>query len=257
MPTVPQQATGAPASPGRPNSRQLQHQHSLPAQIDVTAAPLAHHQQQQQQHHIGGGSTERLYGGGTHSLHRQSKFTAQQHQAHHHMQQQQQQQHFLQQQQQQKQQHHQQQMLQLHQQHSADAASDRHKFHTVPSKMMINGIIFEEAEKQMTVLPMRPLLRGYNSHVTLPTRGTRGQHLVADYCDDLAGSAASGYCSDGDALRSTAAAQHAQAAVAASGSVKYSDIEAGYMSEGGGGAASKQMQMRLVRSHLPTTIEER
>lgn len=158
-------------------------------------------------------------------------------------------------------QHQQQHRLQLHQ-NAADAAAanDRNKFHTVPAKMMINGIIFEEADKQMTVLPMRPLLRGYNSHVTLPTRGTRGQHLVAEYCDDMSG-AASGYCSDSDALRIRAAtATGPLATSAASSSVKYSDIESGYMSEGGGPVAHakhQQQMMRIIRSQLPTTIEER
>lgn len=117
-----------------------------------------------------------------------------------------------------------------------------HKFNTVPSKMLhSNGIIFEE-EKQMTIMPMRPLLRGYNSHVTLPTRGTRGQHLVSEFCEDIN----QGYCSDGDALRKVP--------------VRYSDIDNGYMSEGSGpGIHGKHMisVMRNGRTQLPTTIEER
>lgn len=116
------------------------------------------------------------------------------------------------------------------------------KFNTVPSKLM-NGVIFEE-EKQMTVMPMRPLLRGYNSHVTLPTRGTRGQHLVQEYCDDMA---QGGYCSDGDALRK-----------ASGPGVRYTDIENGYMSEGDGGVHGRQvLSMMRSRTQLPTTIEER
>lgn len=116
------------------------------------------------------------------------------------------------------------------------------KFNTVPSKMM-NGIIFEE-EKQMTVMPMRPLLRGYNSHVTLPTRGTRGKHLVQEYCDDMS---QGGYCSDGDALRKATAP-----------GVRYSDIENGYMSEGDGGVHGRHvLSMMRSRTQLPTTIEER
>lgn len=115
------------------------------------------------------------------------------------------------------------------------------KFHTVPSKMLhSNGIIFEE-ERQMTVLPMRPLLRGYNSHVTLPTRGMRGQNMVSEYCEDIG----QGYCSDGDALRKIPS--------------RYSDIENGYMSEGGScGVHAKHMNSIMrTRSQLPTTIEER
>lgn len=116
------------------------------------------------------------------------------------------------------------------------------KFNTVPSKMMhmVNGIIYED-EKQMTVMPMRPLLRGYNSHVTLPTRGARGQHIVSDYCEDVG----QGYCSDGDALRKMP--------------VRFSDIENGYMSEGGGGGVHGKHLSGILRarSQLPTTIEER
>lgn len=115
------------------------------------------------------------------------------------------------------------------------------KFHTVPSKNLhSNGVIFEE-DRQMTVLPMRPLLRGYNSHVTLPTRGMRGQNMVSEYCEDIG----QGYCSDGDALRKIPA--------------RYSDIENGYMSEGGSyGIHAKHMNSIIrTRSQLPTTIEER
>lgn len=124
------------------------------------------------------------------------------------------------------------------------------KFHTVPTKQIQNGVIYEE-EKQMTVVPMRPLLRGYNSHLTLPTRGNRNQNVTySDYNDDMA----QGYCSDGDALRKTTP-------------VRYSDIENGYMSEGGGGCTPnattngnvlhhKPMLLR-ARTQLPTTMEER
>lgn len=121
------------------------------------------------------------------------------------------------------------------------------KFNTVPTKQIqnVNGVIYEE-EKQMTVVPMRPLLRGYNSHLTLPTRGgNRNQHIAYDYNDDMA----PGYCSDGDALRKTP--------------VRYSDIENGYMSEGGGISTTngnvlqhKPMLLR-ARTQLPTTMEER
>lgn len=114
------------------------------------------------------------------------------------------------------------------------------KFNTVPSKMLhaVNGIIYEE-EKPLTVLPMRPLLRGYNSHVTLPTRGARGQHLVSEYCEDIG----QGYCSDGDALRKM--------------STRFSDIDNGYMSEGGGTIHHPKQLLMRARSQLPTTIEER
>ena len=105
---------------------------------------------------------------------------------------------------------------------SSTNGTNANKFNTVPTKQIqnVNGVIYEE-EKQMTVMPMRPLLRGYNSHLTLPTRGNqRNQHIAYDYNDDMA----QGYCSDGDALRKVP--------------VRYSDIENGYMSEGGGGGLS-------------------
>lgn len=123
------------------------------------------------------------------------------------------------------------------------------KFNTVPSKILHteNGVIYEE-EKQVNIMPMRPLLRGYNSHLTLPTRGPRGQHgmMSADYCDDMN----QGYCSDGDALRKVAS--------------RYNDIENGYMSEGSGppvngnGIHHKTFPGLLrARTQLPTTFEER
>jgi hypothetical protein len=126
------------------------------------------------------------------------------------------------------------------------------KFNTVPSKMQhglqptANNItIYEQDEKppsqhyQQPLQAMRPLLRGYNSHVTLPTRGTRGQHLVTEFCDEMG---QQGYCSDGDALRKI--------------QPRLSDIENGYLSEGA--ASTKQfMSLLRARSQLPTTIEER
>ena len=121
------------------------------------------------------------------------------------------------------------------------------KYNTIPTKM--NGMImssqtalattiFEEDKNQgSVVLPMRSLLRGFNNHVTLPTRGTRnGQHLVNEYYDENG----HGYCSDGDALRKT----------------RYSDIENGYLSEGGV-TNPHFMSILRNRTQLPTTIEER
>ncbi|XP_068151848.1 protein sickie isoform X1 [Drosophila tropicalis] len=163
------------------------------------------------------------------------------------------------------------------------------KFHTIPSKIV--GTIYESKEEQQqqqqlqqpqmasglpsgscsasgsAILPMRPLLRGYNSHVTLPTRGARGgnhhQHALPhqsylDFCEsDMA---QAGYCSDGDALR-----------VGSSPSAsRYHDIDNGYLSEGsggGGGSSAASMgglshgkhflSMMRARTQLPTTIEER
>ncbi|KAH8410091.1 hypothetical protein KR009_005833 [Drosophila setifemur] len=141
------------------------------------------------------------------------------------------------------------------------------KFHTIPSKIV--GTIYEAKEEQLppqqhdqqtSVLPMRPLLRGYNSHVTLPTRGARGGHhphqTYLDFCESEIGQ---GYCSDGDALR----------VGGSSSGGRFQDIDNGYLSEGssglggpnssGGGISHGKhfLSMMRARTQLPTTIEER
>ncbi|XP_037911358.1 protein sickie isoform X4 [Hermetia illucens] len=126
--------------------------------------------------------------------------------------------------------------------HTNDESSTTNsKFHTVPSRAV--GTIYEE-DKPVNVVPMRPLLRGYNSHVTLPTRGTRAQHYVADYCETDIGQG--GYCSDGDALRRPG--HH----------TRFYDIDNGYLSEGSGAVHGKHfLSVMRARTQLPTTIEER
>lgn len=151
------------------------------------------------------------------------------------------------------------------------------KFHTIPSKIV--GTIYESKEEQLppmaaqsasaaasSVLPMRPLLRGYNSHVTLPTRGTRGgqqHHPHQSYLDFCESDLGQGYCSDGDALR----------VGSSTSSSRYHDIDNGYLSEGssglsGSGSGSGSagagvshgkhfLSMMRARTQLPTTIEER
>ena len=64
--------------------------------------------------------------------------------------------------------------------------------------------------------------------------------MVNDFCDE---NGQQGYCSDGDALRNI--------------SVRYSDIENGYLSEGGNMTSSHLISMFRNRTHLPTTIEEK
>ncbi|XP_016961859.1 protein sickie isoform X8 [Drosophila biarmipes] len=144
------------------------------------------------------------------------------------------------------------------------------KFHTIPSKIV--GTIYESKEEQLpppppsstgsSVLPMRPLLRGYNSHVTLPTRGARGGHhphqSYLDFCESDIGQ---GYCSDGDALRVGSSSSP--------GGSRFHDIDNGYLSEGssglsgpsssGGGISHGKhfLSMMRARTQLPTTIEER
>lgn len=118
-----------------------------------------------------------------------------------------------------------------------------HKFNTIPSKLNGNGqmatTIFEEDKHQGAVIPLRSIMRNYNNHVTLPTRGARGgQHLVNGYYEENS----QGYYSDGDALRKN--------------QIRYTDVENGYLSEGGG---TNQHFMSIFRNRpqLPTTIEER
>ncbi|XP_055681373.1 protein sickie isoform X4 [Lutzomyia longipalpis] len=110
------------------------------------------------------------------------------------------------------------------------------KFHTVPSKQSLG-----EEEKPVAVVPMRPLLRGYNSHVTLPTRGSRShrQFIVQGLTEELTNQ---GYCSDSDGLKSL--------------SSKYMEIDNGYLSEGGS-PGKHLMSVIRQRQMLPTTIEER
>lgn len=135
------------------------------------------------------------------------------------------------------------------------------KFHTIPSKIV--GTIYEE-EKPVNVQPMRPLLRGYNSHVTLPTRGTRGgtHHFVSDFCENDINQ---GYCSDGDSLRfSNSRVGHGSPL---QGQTRFHDIDNGYLSEGSSGIGLNQnghashgkhfLSMVRARTQLPTTIEER
>ncbi|CAD6997738.1 unnamed protein product [Ceratitis capitata] len=157
--------------------------------------------------------------------------------------------------------HHQQQ-----QQHSSASS----KFHTIPSRI---DTIYEE-KKPTSLLPMPPLLRGYNSHVTLPTRGVRGggaHNYVADFVEAEINQ---GYCSDGDSLRVSASARLAQRAAATAR--RYHDIDNGYLSEGSGSVGHHHhnmlmgsgglssaahtkhfLSMMRARTQLPTTIEER
>ncbi|XP_065358123.1 protein sickie isoform X2 [Calliphora vicina] len=131
------------------------------------------------------------------------------------------------------------------------------KFHTIPSKIV--GTIYEE-DKPVNVQPMRPLLRGYNSHVTLPTRGSRGtHHYVADFCENDINQ---GYCSDGDSLRFSTSRMGHQSPLQSS--PRFHDIDNGYLSEGSSGIGLTQnghgkhfLSMMRARTQLPTTIEER
>lgn len=145
-----------------------------------------------------------------------------------------------------------------------------HKFNTIPTKLnggtpttvssignnqMGPALLLEEQKKVSqhgtTVVPLRSIMRNYNNqqqqqqqqHVTtLPTRGARGgQNLVNGYYEEHYNQ---GYCSDGDALRKMP--------------IRYSDIENGYLSEGGNGGVTNPHFMSIFRNRpqLPTTIAE-
>lgn len=120
-----------------------------------------------------------------------------------------------------------------------------HKFNTIPSKLnggshMATTIFEEQQQPRGAATPLRSIMRNYNNHVTLPTRGARGgQNLVNGYYEENS----QGYCSDGDALRKT--------------SIRYTDVENGYLSEGGGVINPTFMSLFRNRPQLPTTIEER
>lgn len=113
-----------------------------------------------------------------------------------------------------------------------------------------------DQKMQVNIHPMRPLLRGYNSHLTLPSRGARGTHQhpppVGNFSEADIGQ---GYCSDGDIFKSPF---HGVAGTLPS---RIGEIDNGYLSEGGGGSSGHHakhfLNMMRNRTQLPTTFEER
>jgi hypothetical protein len=106
--------------------------------------------------------------------------------------------------------------------------------------MKVNGMgqasiattIFEDDKEMSALVPMRSLMRtGYSSCTTSPLRTNR---IGNGFYDDNG----QGYCSDGDALRKT--------------SIRYSDIENGYLSEG----PHFLSILRNNRPQMPSTIAE-
>ncbi|KAL7031114.1 hypothetical protein ACKWTF_006898 [Chironomus riparius] len=106
------------------------------------------------------------------------------------------------------------------------------KFGMIPAK--VNGVaqtIFEDdKETTSTMVPMRSLMRGFNNHMSSPSRMNR---TMNGYYDENG----QGYCSDGDAFRKS--------------SIRYSDIENGYLSEG-----PHFLSILRNRPQMPSTIAE-
>lgn len=97
----------------------------------------------------------------------------------------------------------------------------------------ITTTIFEDDKDISNVIPMRSLIRGgYNSCTTSPLRTSR---IGNGFFDDNG----QGYCSDGDALRKAS-------------TIRYSDIENGYLSEG----PHFLSILRNNRPQMPSTIAE-
>ncbi|XP_057665931.1 protein sickie [Diorhabda carinulata] len=98
----------------------------------------------------------------------------------------------------------------------------------------IKDVYLEEKDDNLSIEPMRPLLRGYCSTLTLPPRQRQYQRVQpdggSDYCEI---SLANGYLSDGEILRNTVAM----------------DIADGYMSEGGSILYTRRLQ--TMPAHLP------
>lgn len=109
------------------------------------------------------------------------------------------------------------------------------KFGTISTK--VNGMattIFEDDKDVSALVPMRSILRsGYSSCTTSPLRTNRIGNGNSYYDEN-----GLGYCSDGDALRNA--------------SIRYSDIENGYLSEG----PHFLSILRNNRPQMPSTIAE-
>ncbi|XP_050507171.1 protein sickie isoform X2 [Diabrotica virgifera virgifera] len=98
----------------------------------------------------------------------------------------------------------------------------------------IKDVYLEEKDENLSIEPMRPLLRGYCSTLTLPPRQRQYQRVQpdggSDYCEI---SLANGYLSDGEVLRNTVVM----------------DIGDGYLSEGGSILYTRRLQ--TMPAHLP------
>jgi hypothetical protein len=99
--------------------------------------------------------------------------------------------------------------------------------------MVQTSTIFEEDKDITSMVPMRSLMRGYSSQTSSPARMTSRTTLNGSFYDDNG----QGYCSEGDAFRKS--------------TIRYSDIENGYLSEG-----PHFLSILRNRPQLPSTIAE-
>lgn len=92
----------------------------------------------------------------------------------------------------------------------------------------------EKEDNSLSIEPMKPLIRGYCSTLTLPSRQRHYQRIQpdggSDYCEI---SLANGYLSDGEILRNPVVM----------------DIGEGYMSEGGSVLYARRLQ--TMPAHIP------
>lgn len=101
-----------------------------------------------------------------------------------------------------------------------------HKFGMSKVNGCVQTIFEDDKETTSTMVPMRSLMRGFNSHMASPSRMNR-------YYDENG----QGYCSDSDGFRKA--------------SIRYSDVENGYLSEG-----PHFLSILRNRPQLPSTIAE-
>jgi hypothetical protein len=111
------------------------------------------------------------------------------------------------------------------------------KFGTMPTKVSssIATTIIEEDKEVTSMVPMRSLVRGgFNNHMSSPSRLNHAAAAANGYYEENG----QGYCSDDQSFRK-------------GGTIRYSDIENGYLSEG-----SPFLSILRNRPQMPSTIAE-
>lgn len=114
------------------------------------------------------------------------------------------------------------------------------KFGTMPTKVnsSIATTIIEEDKEVTSMVPMRSLVRGgFNNHMSSPSRLNHAAAAANGYYDENG----QGYCSDDQSFRKGGSG----------GTIRYSDIENGYLSEG-----SPFLSILRNRPQMPSTIAE-